>query len=185
MVVFAHSNIAFDCFRPFDSKNPFLAPVTINRRLNKGGDRHLMHLELDITGSKIRSGWFSRTCRKCFVAQGQGHGLGCIFRYESGDHVAVFPTNDSALVNKLGQVLGVDLDVVISLNNLDGTALNTQKDLELAFTYPWLQDHVIYPWQLHAIISVYLSISHVYHAKILKRRRRVINFFNCVLVIVY
>lgn len=44
-------------------------------------------------------------------------------RYESGDHVAVFPTNDTALVNKLGQVLGVDLDVVISLNNLDGTTL--------------------------------------------------------------
>ncbi|XP_026047582.1 P450 (cytochrome) oxidoreductase b isoform X1 [Astatotilapia calliptera] len=78
---------------PFDSKNPFLALVTVNRKLNKAGDRHLMHLELDITGSKIR--------------------------YESGDHVAVFPTNDSALVNKLGQILGVDLDVVISLNNLD------------------------------------------------------------------
>ncbi|KAJ0022196.1 hypothetical protein NQD34_009686 [Periophthalmus magnuspinnatus] len=78
---------------PFDSKNPFLAPVTVNRKLNKAGERHLMHLELDITGSKIR--------------------------YESGDHVAVFPTNDSTLVNKLGQVLGVDLDVVISLNNLD------------------------------------------------------------------
>lgn len=42
-------------------------------------------------------------------------------RYESGDHVAVFPTNDTALVNRLGQILGVDLDVVISLNNLDGT----------------------------------------------------------------
>lgn len=44
----------------------------------------------------------------------------CVVRYESGDHVAVFPTNDAALVNKLGQVLGVDLDIVISLNNLDG-----------------------------------------------------------------
>ncbi|XP_016088270.1 P450 (cytochrome) oxidoreductase b [Sinocyclocheilus grahami] len=40
---------------PFDSKNPFLAAVTVNRKLNKAGDRHLMHLELDITGSKIRS----------------------------------------------------------------------------------------------------------------------------------
>lgn len=40
--------------RPFDAKNPFLAPVTVNRKLNKAGDRHLMHLELDITGSKIR-----------------------------------------------------------------------------------------------------------------------------------
>ncbi|KAG7278949.1 hypothetical protein CRUP_036600 [Coryphaenoides rupestris] len=78
---------------PFDSKNPFLASVTVNRKLNKAGSRHLMHLELDITGSKIR--------------------------YESGDHVAVFPTNDIALVLKLGQILGVDLDTVISLNNLD------------------------------------------------------------------
>ncbi|KAK0138408.1 NADPH--cytochrome P450 reductase [Merluccius polli] len=78
---------------PFDSKNPFLATVTVNRKLNKAGGRHLMHLELDITGSKIR--------------------------YESGDHVAVFPTNDTALVTKLGQILDVDLDTVISLNNLD------------------------------------------------------------------
>ncbi|XP_062409374.1 LOW QUALITY PROTEIN: P450 (cytochrome) oxidoreductase b [Sardina pilchardus] len=78
---------------PFDSKNPFLAPVTVNRKLNKGGDRHLMHLELDISGSKIR--------------------------YESGDHVAVYPINDTTIVNKLGDILGVDLDTVISLNNLD------------------------------------------------------------------
>ncbi|KAL2096336.1 hypothetical protein ACEWY4_008484 [Coilia grayii] len=78
---------------PFDAKNPFLAPVTVNRKLNKGGDRHLMHLELDISGSKIR--------------------------YESGDHVAVYPTNDTAIVSKLGDILGVDLDIVISLNNLD------------------------------------------------------------------
>lgn len=55
----------------------------------------------------------------------------CVYRYESGDHVAVFPTNDSALVNKLGQILGVDLDVVISLNNLDGMALRTLRTLTL------------------------------------------------------
>ncbi|XP_052433108.1 P450 (cytochrome) oxidoreductase b isoform X2 [Carassius gibelio] len=78
---------------PFDSKNPFLAPVTVNRKLNKAGDRHLMHLELDITGSRIR--------------------------YESGDHVAVYPVNDSVIVSRIGDLLGVDLDTVISLNNLD------------------------------------------------------------------
>lgn len=55
----------------------------------------------------------------------------CDFRYESGDHVAVFPTNDSALVNKLGQILGVDLDLVISLNNLDGMALKPCSTLTL------------------------------------------------------
>uniref|UniRef100_A0A673MIN1 NADPH--hemoprotein reductase n=1 Tax=Sinocyclocheilus rhinocerous TaxID=307959 RepID=A0A673MIN1_9TELE len=38
---------------PFDSKNPFLATVTGNRKLNKGGNRHLMHIEFDITDSKI------------------------------------------------------------------------------------------------------------------------------------
>nr|XP_023662922.1 NADPH--cytochrome P450 reductase-like [Paramormyrops kingsleyae] len=78
---------------PFDSKNPFLSSVTVNRKLNQGGDRHLMHLELDVTGSKIR--------------------------YESGDHVAVFPVNETALVNQIGEILGVDLDTVFSLNNLD------------------------------------------------------------------
>ncbi|XP_044531565.1 NADPH--cytochrome P450 reductase [Gracilinanus agilis] len=79
---------------PFDAKNPFLANVTTNRKLNQGGERHLMHLELDISNSKIR--------------------------YESGDHVAVYPANDASLVNQLGEILGADLDVVMSLNNLDG-----------------------------------------------------------------
>ncbi|KAK9968462.1 hypothetical protein ABG768_002787 [Culter alburnus] len=78
---------------PFDSKNPFLAPVTVNRKLNKGGTRHLMHIELDITDSKIR--------------------------YDSGDHVAVYPTNDASMVKRLGERLGVDLDTVFSLKNLD------------------------------------------------------------------
>ncbi|MGH0176344.1 UNVERIFIED_CONTAM: hypothetical protein FKN15_072451 [Acipenser sinensis] len=79
--------------RPFDAKNPFLGTVTANRKLNKGGSRHLMHLELDISASKIR--------------------------YDSGDHVAVYPINDTTLVNKIGEILNVDLDTVISLNNLD------------------------------------------------------------------
>ncbi|MBN3291564.1 NCPR reductase, partial [Polypterus senegalus] len=78
---------------PFDPKNPFLASVSVNRKLNKGGVRHLMHLELDISGSKIR--------------------------YESGDHVAVYPMNDVTLVNQIGEILGVELDTIISLNNLD------------------------------------------------------------------
>uniref|UniRef100_UPI00398F6047 NADPH--cytochrome P450 reductase-like isoform X2 n=1 Tax=Pristiophorus japonicus TaxID=55135 RepID=UPI00398F6047 len=78
---------------PFDAKNPFLASVTVNRKLNKGGDRHLMHLELDISGSKIR--------------------------YESGDHVAVIPTNDSTIVNEISKILNSDLDVIFSLKNLD------------------------------------------------------------------
>ncbi|XP_043574697.1 NADPH--cytochrome P450 reductase-like isoform X2 [Chiloscyllium plagiosum] len=78
---------------PYDAKNPFLASVTVNRKLNRGGERHLMHLELDITSSKIR--------------------------YESGDHVAVFPTNDLTIVSEIGKILNADLDVIFSLKNLD------------------------------------------------------------------
>ncbi|XP_041350268.1 NADPH--cytochrome P450 reductase-like [Gigantopelta aegis] len=81
---------------PFDAKNPFLAPMTVRRELHKGGDRSCMHIELDITGSKLR--------------------------YEAGDHVAVYPVNDSALVDAIGKRLGVDLDTVITLTNVDEEA---------------------------------------------------------------
>uniref|UniRef100_A0A8C8HAZ6 Flavodoxin-like domain-containing protein n=1 Tax=Oncorhynchus tshawytscha TaxID=74940 RepID=A0A8C8HAZ6_ONCTS len=50
----------------------------------KTGDRHLMHLELDISGSQIR--------------------------YDSGDHVAVYPINDVSIVNRIGQIMDADLD---------------------------------------------------------------------------
>ena len=41
-------------------------------------------------------------------------------RYEAGDHVAVYPVNDSALVEAIGKRLSVDLDTVITLTNVDG-----------------------------------------------------------------
>ena len=84
-------------FRPFDAKNPFMSPVSVNRELHKGGERSCMHIELDITGSKIR--------------------------YEAGDHVAVYPTNDSVLVEGIGKRLDVDLDTIFSLDNVDGELL--------------------------------------------------------------
>ncbi|RWS20774.1 NADPH--cytochrome P450 reductase-like protein, partial [Leptotrombidium deliense] len=78
---------------PFDAKNPFLASITVNRELYKGS-RSCMHIELNISGSKLS-------------------------RYEAGDHVAIYPKNDQSLVDKIGQLLNVDLDSVITLNNLD------------------------------------------------------------------
>lgn len=50
-------------------------------------------MELDLSGSKLR--------------------------YEAGDHVAVYPMNESSLVEKIGQLLETDLNTVISLKNLD------------------------------------------------------------------
>ncbi|XP_033627746.1 NADPH--cytochrome P450 reductase-like [Asterias rubens] len=83
--------------RPFDAKNPYLSPVIVNRELHKGGERSCMHIEFDISDSKIR--------------------------YEAGDHVAVFPTNDPVLVDRIAELLGgKDMDTVMSLNNVDEDA---------------------------------------------------------------
>ncbi|XP_050531790.1 NADPH--cytochrome P450 reductase [Daktulosphaira vitifoliae] len=78
---------------PFDVKNPYLAPILINRELHKSGGRSCMHIEFNIDGSKMR--------------------------YDTGDHVAVYPKNSSELVEKLGQLLNVNLDIVFSLLNTD------------------------------------------------------------------
>lgn len=52
--------------------------------------------------------------------------------------MAVYPANDPVLVNQIGEILGADLDVVMSLNNLDG-----QSELEPPWPGspgPFLQD---------------------------------------------
>lgn len=78
---------------PFDAKNPFLSKIKINRELHKAGDRSCMHLEFDIEGSKMR--------------------------YDSGDHLAVYPRNNSELIKKLGVLLDHDLDCIFTLTNTD------------------------------------------------------------------
>lgn len=52
-----------------------------------------MHIEFDIEGSKMR--------------------------YEAGDHIALFPTNDRDLVERLGKLCNANLDTVFSLINTD------------------------------------------------------------------
>ncbi|KAL0272143.1 UNVERIFIED_CONTAM: hypothetical protein PYX00_005224 [Menopon gallinae] len=78
---------------PFDAKNPYLSKIKVNRELHTGGPRSCMHIEFDIDGSKMR--------------------------YDSGDHLAVYPKNDPVLVNKLGELLDQDLDVIFTLTNTD------------------------------------------------------------------
>nr|ACL01092.1 cytochrome P450 reductase [Ochlerotatus sollicitans] len=78
---------------PFDAKNPFLAPIKVNRELHKAGDRSCMHIEFDIEGSKMR--------------------------YEAGDHLAMYPVNDQDLVLRLGKLCNADLDTIFSLINTD------------------------------------------------------------------
>lgn len=45
-------------------------------------------------------------------------------RYETGDHLAVYPVNSTELVNKIGEKCGVDLDTVFTLTNTDGKCGN-------------------------------------------------------------
>jgi len=84
----------FVFLRPYNSKNPFLSRVQVIRELHSGGDRSCMHIEMDISGSKLS--------------------------YVAGDHVAIFPVNDPKLVQRIGQLLETDLETVISLDNVDG-----------------------------------------------------------------
>lgn len=88
-----HLSIFFTICRPYDAKNPFLAKVLVNRELHKGGDRSCMHIEFDIEGSKMR--------------------------YDAGDHLAVYPVNNSELVEKLGKYTNANLDTVFTLINTD------------------------------------------------------------------
>jgi len=82
---------------PFDVKNPYLAPIKVNRNLHsEQSDRYCMHLEIGLEESRIR--------------------------YEAGDHVAIYPTNDLQLVSKIGQLLDIDLDTVFTMKALDEDA---------------------------------------------------------------
>lgn len=79
---------------PFDLKNPFMATVGVNRELHTDkSDRNCRHIELLVEGSRIR--------------------------YEAGDHVAIFPTNDSVLVQKILDRLDVSPEQAFRLINTD------------------------------------------------------------------
>ncbi|KHN77762.1 NADPH--cytochrome P450 reductase [Toxocara canis] len=80
---------------PFDQKNPYLAVVGVNRELHKEkSDRSCRHIEFITNGARVR--------------------------YEAGDHLGVFPTNDAILVEEFGRLLNVDMNLTFRLINLDG-----------------------------------------------------------------
>lgn len=75
----------------YDANNPFLATLKVNRELLQSDARSCMHIEFDIDGSNMQ--------------------------YEAGDHIGLYPTNESELVEKLGTLCGADLDAHISLHD--------------------------------------------------------------------
>lgn len=78
---------------PYDAKNPYLSKIIVNRELFKASDRNCMHIEFDIEDSKMR--------------------------YDSGDHLAVYPINNTELVEKIGKLCEKNLDSIFSLINTD------------------------------------------------------------------
>ncbi|GKU07112.1 nadph-cytochrome p450 reductase [Fusarium langsethiae] len=66
---------------PFDHLNPYAAPITASRQLisSDQDSRHCLHLDLDISGTGLK--------------------------YETGDHLAVWPSNNNTEVDRLLDVL--------------------------------------------------------------------------------
>ncbi|KAI8372083.1 hypothetical protein EDC96DRAFT_439121 [Choanephora cucurbitarum] len=81
----------------YDAKRPYVAPLT-TRELFQGTDRHCLHVEIDISQTNLS--------------------------YTTGDHLAIWPTNNEIEVNRLASVLGLTdrLDTVVMIQAVDPTA---------------------------------------------------------------
>lgn len=83
---------------PYNSHNPFIAPIVESREVFTVKDRNCLHMEIDISGSNLS--------------------------YQTGDHIAVWPTNAGKEVDRFLDVLGLleKRNTVISVKGLDSTA---------------------------------------------------------------
>lgn len=83
---------------PYNSHNPYIAPIVESREVFTVKDRNCLHMEIDVKGSNLS--------------------------YTTGDHVAVWPTNAGKEVDRFLQVLGLTekRHSVISVKGLDSAA---------------------------------------------------------------
>ncbi|KAJ0113903.1 hypothetical protein N8I77_001189 [Diaporthe amygdali] len=83
---------------PFNAHNPYIAPIVESHELFSVKDRNCLHMEVDVSGSNLS--------------------------YQTGDHIAVWPTNPGAEVDRLVNILGLSekRDQVISVKALEPTA---------------------------------------------------------------
>ncbi|KAI9486014.1 MAG: hypothetical protein EXX96DRAFT_547381 [Benjaminiella poitrasii] len=81
----------------YDAKRPYNAPIT-SRDLFNGADRHCLHMEIDISDTNLT--------------------------YQTGDHVAIWPTNNEVEVERLAKVLGLldKLDTIVHVQAVDPAA---------------------------------------------------------------
>ncbi|KAK2763341.1 NADPH-cytochrome P450 reductase [Arachnomyces sp. PD_36] len=83
---------------PYHAHNPYIAPIVESRELFTVKGRNCLHMEIDVSGSNIS--------------------------YQTGDHIAVWPTNAGVEVDRFAQVFGLKdkLHNVISVKALDVTS---------------------------------------------------------------
>lgn len=83
---------------PFNAHNPYIAPIAESKELFTVNDRNCLHMEIDISGSNLS--------------------------YQTGDHIAVWPTNAGKEVDRFLNIVGLleKRHTVISVQPLDPTA---------------------------------------------------------------
>ncbi|KHJ31775.1 putative nadph-cytochrome p450 reductase [Erysiphe necator] len=83
---------------PFNAQNPYIAPIVASRELFNDPHRNCLHLELDISDSNLD--------------------------YQTGDHVAVWPTNSDRDVDQFLKITGLlsKRNTVINVKALDQTS---------------------------------------------------------------
>lgn len=83
---------------PFNAHNPYIAPIAESREVFSVKDRNCIHLDVDISASNLT--------------------------YQTGDHMAVWPTNPGEEVDRFLDVMGLadKRNTVISVKALEPTA---------------------------------------------------------------
>ncbi|KAL1303543.1 hypothetical protein AAFC00_006916 [Neodothiora populina] len=83
---------------PYNSHNPYIAPIVESKELFSVHDRNCLHMDIDVSGSNLS--------------------------YTTGDHIAIWPTNAGKEVDRFLGVLGLTekRHTVISVKGLDATA---------------------------------------------------------------
>lgn len=83
---------------PYNSHNPYIAPIVESKELFSVHDRNCLHMDIDISGSNLS--------------------------YTTGDHIAVWPTNAGKEVDRFLSILGLSdkRHMVVSVKPLDATA---------------------------------------------------------------
>lgn len=83
---------------PYNSHNPFIAPIAESREIFTVQNRNCLHMEIDVSGSNLS--------------------------YQTGDHIAIWPTNAGKEVDRFVNILGMaeKRHTVIGVKGLDPTA---------------------------------------------------------------